>query len=79
MLAKRGLSISYDHVRRLSTALINSVITLWEQIVEVVPIQAIREKLTTRVIDKVDYNFLSTAAAPDSVLHGTSSSCISIN
>ena len=52
MLAERGLSISYDHVRRLSTALINSVITLWEQIVEVVPIQDIREKLATRVINK---------------------------
>ena len=70
MLAVRGLSISHDHLRRLSTDLINSVITLWEQIVEVVPAQVIREKFATRVIDNIDYNPSSTT--PDSVLHGTS-------
>ena len=51
MLDERGLSISYVHLRRLSTALINSVITILEQIVEVGPAQAIREKFATRVID----------------------------
>ena len=46
MLAERGLiSISYAHLRRLSTALAHSGITLLEQIVEIVPAQAIRETL----------------------------------
>ena len=54
MLVERGLSISYDHLRRLSTSLTNSVIILWEQIVEVVTAQAIRKKLATRVIDDID-------------------------
>ena len=40
MMAERGISISYDHMRRLSTALAYSDITLLEQIVEVVPAQA---------------------------------------
>ena len=72
LLPECGLSISYDHVRRLSTYLINSVITLWEHIVEIVPGHAIREKLVTRVIDNIDYDPSSTTAAPDFVLHGTS-------
>ena len=54
MLVERGLSISYDHLRTLSTSLTNSVITLWEQIVEVVTAQAIGKKLATRVIDDID-------------------------
>ena len=43
MLAERRLSISYDHLRRLSTPLAYSDITLLDQIIEVVPAQAIRE------------------------------------
>ena len=40
MMAERGLSISYDPMRRLSTALAYSDITLLEGIVKVVPAQA---------------------------------------
>ena len=63
MLAERGLSISYDHLNRLKTALINSVITLWEQIVEVVHTQAIRGKFATIVIDKVNNSITGFCAA----------------
>ena len=76
MLAERGLSISYDHLRYLSTDLYNSVITLWEQIHEVVPGQGIREKCATRVIDNIDYDPSSTTATLDSVLHDTSISTL---
>ena len=72
MLAERGLNISYDRLRRLSTDSANPVITLWEKMSEVVPVQAIRGKFTTGGIDNIDYNPSSTTAAPDSVLHGTS-------
>ena len=53
MMAEPGLSISYDHLRRLSTALAYSGITLLEQIVVVEPFEAIREKFATRVIDNI--------------------------
>ena len=72
MMAEPGLSISYDHLRRLSTALAYSGITLLEQIVVVVPFEAIREKFATRVIDNINYDRSSTTVVPDSVLHGTS-------
>ena len=41
MLAERGRSMWYDHLRHLSTALAYSSITLLEQIVKVVPAQDI--------------------------------------
>ena len=56
LLPECGLRISYEHVRRLSAALINSVIILWEHIVEVVPGQAIREKSAKRVIYNINYD-----------------------
>ena len=69
----RGLCVSYDRLKTLSTDVANSVISLWEQNGVVVPPQAIKGVFTTGGFDNIDHNPSSTMAK--SALHGT---CISI-
>ena len=71
---QRGLCISYDRLRTLSTDIANSVIYHWEQIGVVVPPQAVKHVFTTGGYDNIDHNPSSTTAT--SALHGT---CISIH
>ena len=70
---KRGLCVSYDRLKTLSTDLANSVISHWEQIRVVVPPQAVNGVFTIGGFDNIDHNPSSTTSA--SALHG---SCISI-
>ena len=70
----RGLCISYDRLRVLSTDIANSVIAHWEQIGVIVPLQAVPNVFTTGNFDNVDSNPSSTTAKTS--LHGT---CISIH
>ena len=74
VLHQRGLCISYDRLRMLSTDIANSVIGQWEQVGVVVPPQAIKDVPTTGGFDNIDHNPSFTTAK--SVLHGT---CISIH
>ena len=55
-----------------NTNLTNSFVILWEQIGELIAVQAIREKFGTGGIENIYCNPSSTSAAPDYVLHGTS-------
>ena len=71
---QRGLCISYDRLRVLSTDIANSVIGHWEQVGLVVPPQAVKHVFTTGGFDNIDHNPSSTTAK--SALHGT---CISIH
>ena len=73
-LHQRGLCISYDRLRVLSTDIANSVIGHWEQVGVVVPPQAVKHVFTTGGFDNIDHNPSSTTAT--SALHGT---CISIH
>ena len=74
VLHQRGLCISYDRLRMLSTDIANSVIGQWEQVGVVVPPQAIKDVFTTGGFDNIDHNPSYTTAK--SALHGT---CISIH
>lgn len=74
VMHKRGLCISYDRLRVLSTDIANSVISHWEQVGVVVPPQAVKQVFTTGGFDNIDHNPSSTTAK--SALHGT---CISIH
>lgn len=47
MLAERGICVSYDRLRQLSTDIANSVITHWEREDVVVPSQATKGVFTT--------------------------------
>ncbi len=71
---QRGMCISYDRLRVLSTDIANSIIGHWEQVGVVVPPQAVKDVFTTGGFDNIDYNPSSTTAK--SALHGT---CISIH
>ncbi len=73
-LHQRGLCISYDRLRVLSTDIANSVIGHWEKVGVVVPPQAVKHVFTTGGFDNIDHNPSSTTAT--SALHGT---CISIH
>lgn len=76
LLAERGICVSYDRLRQVTTDIANSVISKWEEQGGVVPTQSTKGIFTTGGADNIDYNPSSTTATSQSVLHGTSISIL---
>ena len=70
-LHDKGVAVSYDRVRSLSTDIANSIIGFWDEIGVVVPPQAVMGCFTTMGFDNADWNAKSTLAKSESFLHGT--------
>ena len=70
---KKGLCISYDRLRFISADIANQMISKWEDLGVVVPLDAVKGVFTVGAFDNVDHNPSSTTAQTS--LHGT---CISI-
>ena len=73
VLHDRGLCISYDRLKTISTDLANSVIRFYETSEIVVPVRALRGVFTTNAYDNIDHNPRSMTCMTS--LHG---SCLSV-
>ena len=61
-LHDKGIAVSYDRVRSLSTDIANSIITVWEDEGIVVPPQAVKGAFTTMGFDNADWNAKASLA-----------------
>ena len=71
-----GMSISYDHVLRLSSDMANAVCEHFKETDTVCPPNLTRNVFTTAAVDNVDHNTSSTTAITS--FHGTSISLIQL-
>ena len=71
-----GMSISYDHVLRLSSDMANAVCEHFKETETVCPPNLKRNVFTTAAVDNIDHNKSSTTAITS--FHGTSISLIQL-